>query len=81
MKYKRMKDIYDEIIKENNWESYRESKERLLRKKFQFVVEKILHCKKDNFKIKGNYEIPILDAPIVKNLLLEAVDDESIVHD
>ncbi|NOW07651.1 hypothetical protein [Clostridium beijerinckii] len=81
MKYKRMKDIYDEIIKENNWESYRESKERLLRKKFQFIVEKILHCKKDNFKIKGNYEIPILDAPIVKNLLLQAIDDENIVHD
>lgn len=81
MKYIRIKEIYDEIIKENNWESYRDSKERLLRKKFQFIIEKILHCKKDNFKIKGNYEIPILDASIVKNLLLEAIGDGNIVHD
>lgn len=81
MNYIKVQDIYNKIITEQGWEDDEESKSRLLRKKFQFIMEKILYCKKDDFKVKGKYEIPILDAPIVKCLLIESLDEESMVCD
>lgn len=81
MDYIKMQDIYDQIISEEDYKSDSDSRSRLLRKKFNFIIEKILFCQKDEFKVSGRYEVPILDAPIVKNLLVESLDEDSIICD
>lgn len=81
MEYIKMQDIYGCILLKDNSSTDVESRNRLLRKKFDFIMKKILFCKKDDFKVGGHYQIPIFDAPIVKNLLVESLNEESIVCD
>lgn len=49
---------------------------RLLRKKYAFLQKHLLMCNKEEFKVKGNNFVPINDAPIVRDLLLEALSTE-----
>lgn len=81
MYYIKMKDIYDEIILNEECRTDPDNRKRLLRNKFNFIMEKILFCKKDEFKVSGHYQIPILDAPIVKKLLEESLDEKSMICD
>lgn len=81
MKYIKVQDIYDQIISNEDYMSDSDSRSRLLRKKFNFIMEKILFCRKDDFKVSGHYAIPVLDAPIVKNLLVQSLDQDSIICD
>lgn len=71
--------VYDSIIKHYGWETYETSKKRLLRKKYAFLQKHLVLCNSKEFvDASGNFPknmIPICDAPIIRNLLLEAVND------
>lgn len=57
------KDSYDGLV-------------RLLRKKYAYLQKHLLMCDKEEFKVRGNNFVPINDAPIVRDLLLEALSTE-----
>lgn len=67
--------IYDEIIQHYGWENYEEAKKRLLRKKYSFLQKNLVLCDPEQFKEKGMNYVPINDAPIIRELLIEAVND------
>ncbi len=75
--------IYDEIIHHYSWENYEEAKKRLLRKKYSFLQKKLVLCNPEDFKEKGANYVPANDAAIIRELLIEAVNDseESMVVD
>ena len=76
-------DIYKDIIKRCGWENYSEAKERLLRMKYTVLQQKLVLCDKMEFKEKGKNIVPWADAPIIRNILMEAVGDleDNIVAD
>lgn len=75
--------IYDEVIHHYSWENYEEAKKRLLRKKYSFLQKNLVLCNPENFKEKGANYVPANDAAIIRELLIEAVNDseESMVVD
>jgi hypothetical protein len=70
-----MTSIYDQILQHYGWENYRESKLRLLRIKYSFLQKNLVLCDPDDFKEKGANVVPENDAPIIRDLLIEAVND------
>ncbi len=79
----KVSDIYKDIIKRCSWENYREAKERLLRMKYATLQQKLVLCDKKEFKEKGKNVVPWADAPIIRNILTEAVGDpeDNIIAD
>lgn len=75
--------IYDEVIQHYSWGNYEEAKKRLLRKKYAFLQKNLVLCDPEQFKEKGTNYVPANDAPIIRELLIEAVNDseESMVVD
>ena len=71
-----LQSIYDEVIKHYGWEQYSESKRRLLRKKYAFLQRRLVLCNPSEFKDKGDNVVPWVDAPIIRDLLIEAVNDQ-----
>lgn len=78
-----LQSIYDEVIKHYGWEQYSESKRRLLRKKYAFLQRKLVLCNPSDFKDKGDNIVPWVDAPIIRDLLIEAVNDQedNLIYD
>lgn len=70
-----MNSIYDEVIAYYGWGDYEESKKRLLRKKYAFLQKNLVLCNPADFKVKGANFVPNNDAPIIRELLIAAVDD------
>lgn len=70
-----MNSIYDEIIAHYGWGNYEDSKKRLLRKKYAFLQKNLVLCDPADFKEKGTNFVPCNDAPIIRELLMAAVDD------
>ena len=70
-----MQVIYDEIIQHYSWGNYEEPKKRLLRKKYSFLQKNLVLCDPTAFKEKGANFVPANDAPIIRDLLIEAVND------
>lgn len=70
-----MNSIYDEVIAHYGWGAYEDSKKRLLRKKYSFLQKNLVLCDPEDFKEKGTNYVPKNDAPIIRNLLIAAVDD------
>lgn len=75
--------IYDKVIHHYSWENYEEAKRRLLRKKYSFLQKNLVLCNPEDFKEKGANYVPANDAAIIRELLIEAVNDseESMVVD
>lgn len=71
--------IYEYIIEYYDWQQYKESKKRLLRNKYAFLQKQLVLCDPKKFMDDSrNFPknmIPICDAPIIRNLLIEAVND------
>lgn len=70
-----MNSIYNEVITHYGWGDYEESKKRLLRKKYAFLQKNLVLCNPADFKVKGANFVPNNDAPIIRELLIAAVDD------
>lgn len=70
-----LQDIYDEVIQHYGWEKYEEAKKRLLRKKYSFLQKNLVLCNPEDFKEKGANYVPANDAAIIRELLIEAVND------
>lgn len=70
-----MNSIYDEVIAHYGWGDYVDSKKRLLRKKYAFLQKNLVLCDPEDFKVKGANFVPNNDAPIIRELLIAAVDD------
>lgn len=70
-----MNSIYDEVIAHYDWGDYEDSKKRLLRKKYAFLQKNLVLCDPEDFKVKGANFVPNNDAPIIRELLIAAVDD------
>ena len=68
--------VYDSIIEYYGWQDYADSKVRLLRNKYNTLQRKLVLCNREDFKgtDRKNY-IPEADAPIVRAILIEAMDD------
>ena len=75
--------IYNEVIQHYSWGNYEETKKRLLRKKYAFLQKNLVLCDPEDFKEKGANFVPTNDAAIIRELLIEAVNDseESMVVD
>lgn len=73
-----LQSIYDVICTryQNKKEDSYDGLLRLLRKKYAFLQKHLLMCDKEEFKVKGNNFVPVNDAPIVRDLLLEALSTE-----
>lgn len=71
-----MNSIYDEVIAHYGWGNYEDSKKRLLRKKYSFLQKNLVLCDPEDFKEKGTNYVPSNDAPIIRELLIAAVDDK-----
>lgn len=73
-----LQSIYDVICTryQNKKEDSYDGLLRLLRKKYAFLQKHLLMCNKEEFKVKGNNFVPVNDAPIVRDLLLEALSTE-----
>ena len=70
--------IYADIIARNGInEVDEESYVRNLRNKMTFIVEHIALRKMSDFKNGKNIMIPVNDAPIVRNLIIAALDEEN----
>lgn len=73
----RAAEIYKDILTMKNIsEQAQESYVRNLRKKMNFLVEKVALRKVSDFKEGNNILIPNSDAAIVRNLLMSSLDDE-----
>lgn len=72
----KVSDIYKGIIKHYGWENYSEAKTRLLRNKYMKLQQELVLCDKSEFKRQGNNVVPSADAPIIRNILIEAVNDD-----
>lgn len=73
----RAAEIYKDILAMKNIsEQAQESYVRNLRKKMNFLVEKVALRKVSDFKEGNNVLIPNSDAAIVRNLLMSSLDDE-----
>lgn len=72
----KVSDIYKGIIKHYDWENYSEAKERLLRIKYTTLQKKLVLCDKSEFKHQGKNVVPHMDAPIIRNILSEAVNED-----
>lgn len=70
-----LQSIYDAVIAHYGWNDYADAKKRLLRKKYAFLQKHLVLCDGKAFKVKGGNYVPANDAPIVRDLLIEAVDD------
>lgn len=70
--------VYDAIREHYGWDSHpnKDSKDRLLRLKFSFLLKNIVLRRTEDFKNRGDAVIPVTDAAIVRNLLIEAVNDD-----
>lgn len=79
----KMQPVYDAVIEHYGWDAYKSSKNRLLRMKYTFLFENVVLRRKEDFKIRGDAVIPVTDAAIVRNLLIEAVNDdgENMIYD
>ena len=79
----KVSDIYEGIIKHYGWEDYSEAKTRLLRIKYTTLQRKLVLCDKSEFKHQGNNVVPSMDAPIIRNILIEVVsgDEDNIIAD
>ncbi|MEK4159385.1 MULTISPECIES: hypothetical protein [Paenibacillus] len=76
----RIQKVYDEIIKENGWSfEEKESKERNLRKKFSFLMTHVMLRDPESYFIDGANQVPEKEGPVIKNLLLAALDRKSII--
>lgn len=77
--------VYDSIREHYGWDSRlnKDSKDRLLRLKLSFLLKNIVLRRTEDFKNRGNAVLPINDAAIVRNLLIEAVNDdgENMIYD
>ena len=67
--------IYDEVIQRYSWENYEEAKKRLLRKKYSFLQKNLELCASKQIKEKGVNYVLANDAPIIRELLIEAVNN------
>ena len=77
MKAVKASEIYNDIIARNGInEVDAESYARNLRNKMTFIVEHIALRKMSDFKKGKNVMIPVNDAPIVRNLIMAALDEE-----
>lgn len=72
----KVSDIYKGIIKHYDWENYSDAKERLLRNKYTTLQQKLVLCDKSEFKHQGKNVVPHMDAPIIRNILSEAVNED-----
>ena len=72
----KVSDIYKGIIKHYDWENYSDAKERLLRIKYTTLQQKLVLCDKSEFKHQGKNVVPHMDAPIIRNILSEAVNED-----
>lgn len=76
----RIQKVYDEIIKENGWSvEDKESKERNLRKKFSFLMTHVMLRYPESYFIDGANQVAEKEGPVIKNLLLAALDRKSII--
>lgn len=82
MKMVRIQRVYEEVLAAMELpEKYYDSKLRLLRIKGKFLLENIMGRTVDSLKNSGKIEVPEAEAPIIKNILIEALDAESMVSD
>lgn len=72
----KVSDIYKGIIKHYSWENYSEAKTRLLRNKYMKLQQELVLCDKSEFKHQRNNVVPPADAPIIRNILSEAVNED-----
>ncbi len=78
--------IYEEIYSYYGWDTDADidiaSKESLLKKKYLFLMRKVVMRDKAEFKFQGKNMVPPSDAPVIRELLKKAVsedeDDEMI---
>ena len=79
----KVSEIYKDVVKHYGWEKYSDGKERLLRMKYATLQQKLVLCDKSEFKRQGNNVVPSTDAPIIRNILIEAVsgDEDNIIAD
>lgn len=82
MKTVRIQRIYEEVLVEMNLpEEYYDSKLRLLRMRGKFLLEQVMGRDVNSLKNSGKIEVPEKEAPIIKNILQESLDPESMVCD
>lgn len=81
----KMQSVYDAVIGHYGWDSndYKSSKNRLLRMKYSFLFKNIVLRRAEDFKSRGDAVIPVNDAAIIRNLLIESVNDdgENMIYD
>lgn len=72
----KIQQLYDSIIEYYGWQDYADSKVKLLRNKYNTLQRKLVLCDREDFKgtDRKNY-IPVADVPIVRAILIEAMDD------
>ncbi len=72
--------IYEEVMAFYNWNTDYSidisSKESLLKKKYAFLFRKVLMRNRNTYKKKGNNMVPMIDAPIIRELLIKSVSPE-----
>lgn len=78
--------IYEEVMAFYNWNTDYSidilSKESLLKKKYAFLFRKVLMRNRNTYKKKGNNMVPMIDAPIIRELLIKSVspkDNDQII--
>src|SRR5574344_581456 len=82
MKMVRIQRVYEEVLAAMELpEKYYDSKLRLLRIKGKFLLENVMGRNVDSLKNSGKIEVPEKEAPIIKNILIKALDAESMVSD
>lgn len=73
-------DVFDEVITYYGWTDDPdidiESKRKLLRNKYTFLAKNVVFRDRKNFKQSGSHMIPVGEAPIVRDLLIEAISTQ-----
>lgn len=76
-----VKRIYEEVCTYYGWdedvdEVDVDSKISLLRKKFNYLINNILFQNREDFKERGRVNVPLTDAPVIRELLIKAVSED-----
>lgn len=75
----RIATVYDEINKDNDWIENKDSKERIYRKKFNFLMLDVMLRNPENYKKNGVNEVSIQEATVIKNLIVESLKRNSVI--
>ena len=81
-KFVKVTEVFNQVIsyydwdKEDNYDIDVDSKKRILRRKYDFLMKRILFRDAKDFKEKGSNLVFKNDAPIIRELLIKAISDD-----